>query len=169
MFQDKCCIQMPDFWNKLSWGLCVIPLCCNAYCMNERTHITQLVTYLGSPIKKPRNLALFWFPSFYSSCCILMPDFWNKWSWGLCVITLWWNTYIVNNWTHTTYLVMYLGSPVKKKSEFAAILVFQLSDKLLHPASRCPTFEINGHDAFVWYQYDGIQILWTIGPILPVW
>ena len=39
---------MQDFWNKWSWGLCVIPLLLNAYIINKLTSITQLVTHLST-------------------------------------------------------------------------------------------------------------------------
>ena len=75
-FHFTCCTQMPDFWNKWSWGLCVIPLWCNTYIMNKWTHITQLMTYLGTPLNKKHEFGAFSFSSikFHDKCYIQMPD-----------------------------------------------------------------------------------------------
>ena len=88
-----------DFWNKWSRGLCVTPIWWVTYRGNKVTHKSYLVMYLVTIIKEKLKFVDFCLLSGLStqvtSSCL---DFWNKWSWGLCVIPIWWITYHVNNW-----------------------------------------------------------------------
>ena len=169
-FVDFClltslCTQVPprclDFWNKWSWGLCVIPIWWITYSVNKLTHITYLVMYLVTIIKN-KKIKFVNFCLLTNLCTQVAPrclDFWNKWSWGLCVILIWWITYNVDKLTHITYLVMYLVTLIRKKSNlsiFARLLVY--APKFHHDAL---TFEINDNEASVWYQYDELHIMWT--------
>ena len=83
-------------------------------------------------------------------------EFWTKWSRSLCVIPIWWITYNVNKLTHMTYLVMYLDTIKRRRksnlSIFACLVIYAPK---LHPDAL--TFELNGHEASVWYQYDELQ------------
>ena len=49
-------LRCHDFWNKLSWRLCVIPICCIPYHVNKWTHTTYLVMYLVAIIKKKKQI-----------------------------------------------------------------------------------------------------------------
>ena len=153
-----------DFWTKWSWGLCVIPIWWVTYNVNKLTHKTYLVMYLVTIIKKKIKFVDFCLPT--NLCVQVAPrclDFWNKLSWGLCVIPIWWITYNVNKMTHITYLVMYLVTIIKEKksnlSIFACLLIYAPG---LHPYAM--TFELNGHEASVSYQYDELHIMWTNWP-----
>ena len=141
------------FWNKWSWGLYVIPLWQITYNVNKLTHITYLVMYLVTIIKKQLKCVDF---CLLTRLCAKVaprrPDFWNKWSWGLYVILIWRITYNVNKSTHTTYLVMYLVTIIKQKFRFAIFACFPVYAPKLHPDAH--TFEINGHEASMWYHYD---------------
>ena len=89
-------------------------------------------------------------------------DFWNKWSWGLCLIPMLWITYSVNKLTHKTYLVNVFGynvTIIKKNLNFSILLAYQF----MH--TDAPTFDINGRDASLWYQYGELHREWTKWPI----
>ena len=96
----------------------------NTYIMNKLTSITQLVTYLGPQYKKKLEFGAFLCYSFYGTSCTQMPDFWNKWSYDLCLIPLWLRTYIINKLTRATQLVTHLGPQYKKKLEFGTFLCY---------------------------------------------
>ena len=155
-----------DVWTKWSWGLCVILIWWITYNVNKLTHITYLVMYLVTIIKN-KKIKFVNFCLLTNLCTQVAPrclDFWTKWSWCLCVIPVWWITYNVNKLTHTTYLVMYLVTIIKKKkSNLSIFACLQIYAPMLHPDAL--TFEINGHKASVWHQYDELHIMWTNWPI----
>ena len=66
---------------------------------------------------------------FMHTCCTKCPDFWNKWSWGLCVTQIWCITYNVNRLTHMTLPVLYLVTIINKKLEFVDFFSYQF----MHP------------------------------------
>ena len=153
-----------DFWTKWSGGLCVIPIWWVTYNVNKSTHKTYLVMYLVTILKK-KKIKFVDFCLLTNLCTQVAPrclDLWTKWSWGLCVIPIWWIAYNVNKLTHIIYLVMYLVTIIKKIIkfvDFSCLLIYapKLPDAL--------TFELNGHEASVWYQYDELHIMWTNWPI----
>ena len=51
--------RCPDFQNKWSWGLCVIPIWCMSYNVNKLTHISYLVMYLVTMIKMNTKICRF--------------------------------------------------------------------------------------------------------------
>ena len=95
-FIDFCnsslCIQVAprshNFWNKWSWGLCVMPIWRITYNVNKCTHKTYLVMYLVTILKKVLKFVDFWFTDLCTQVAPRSQDFWNKWSWGLCVMYL---------------------------------------------------------------------------------
>ena len=141
------------------------PLCdttmMNTYNVNKWTHIIHLVMYLVTMIKINTQIWRF-FPYKFMQVAPINPDFWNKWSWGLCVIPIRWITYNVNTLTHITYLVMYLVAIIKKKTQSCR---FFLLTGLCKFHQDVPTFKINGHEASVWYQYHELHVMWTNWPI----
>ena len=160
------CTQMPWLLNKWSWGLCVIPIWWITYNVNKLTHITYLVMYLVTIIeKKKSNLSIFAYLIIYA--LKFHPNALtfelNRHEVSLWY-PIWWITYSVNKLNHITHLVMYLVTIIKKKksnmSIFACLLIYAPK---LHPVAL--TFEINGHEASVWYQYDELHIMWTNWPI----
>ena len=108
-----------DFWNKWSWGLCVTPILWITCNMNKLTHITNLAMYLITIIKKNPQICRFYL---HTSLCTQVAsrchDFWNKWSWGLCVTPILWITCNMNKLTHITNLAMYLITIIKTKLKF---------------------------------------------------
>ena len=108
-----------DFWNKWSWGLCVIPIWWITYNGNKLTHITYLVMYMVAIIKQKKpNLSIFACLPVFSLVASRCHNFWNKWSWWLCVIPTGWLPYHVKKLTDITNLVMYLVTIMKKKIKF---------------------------------------------------
>ena len=156
--------RCPDFWNKWSWGLCLILMLWITYSVNKLTHKTYLEMYLVTIIKKKVKFVNFAFLLVNAPRC---PDFWNKWSRGLCLIPMLWIAYSVNKLTHKIYLAMYLVTIIKKKVKFVNFAFLPVYAPKLHPDA--PTFKINGHEASVWYQYDELDIVWTNWPIKPIW
>ena len=162
----RSCTQMPHFWNKWSWGLCVIPKWWITYSVNKLTHKTYLVMYLVTIIKKITRIF---------RCCLLTSlcpqvalrrhHFWTTWSWGLWLKPILRITYGLNKLTHKTYLLMYLVTIIKKKLK-KNLLAYQVKPEV---APRCPTFKINGHGASVWYQYYEMHMVWTSWPIKHIW
>ena len=149
----------PDFWNKWSWGFCVIPLWWITCSLNKSTHKTYLVMYLVIIINRNTNLTIYACNSLYNQVAARCPDFWNKWSWGFCVIPLWWITCSLNKLTHKTYLVMYLVTIIKIKSQICRFMFVTVYITKLQPDAQ--TFEINGHEASVWYHYNELRSVWT--------
>ena len=78
------------------------------------------------------------FMHFMHQSCAQMPDFWNKWPWGFCVIPVWWIIYSVNRLTQKPYLVKYLVTIVKKKLKFVDFCLLQFMDPSCIP--RCLDF-----------------------------
>ena len=100
--------------------------------------------------------------SLYNQVAARCPNFWNKWSWGFCVIPLWWIICSLNKLTHNTYLVMYLVTIIKITSQICRFIFVTVYITKLQPDA--PTFEINGHEASVWYHYDELHAFWTNWP-----
>ena len=101
------CTQTRDFWTKWSWGLCVIPIWWITCNVNKLIYITYLCMYSVTIIKEKLKFVDFsWLPS-YAPRSTQTRDFWTKWSWGLCVIPIWWTTCNVNKLIHITYLCVY--------------------------------------------------------------
>ena len=46
----------------------------------------------------------------------------------------------------------------EENSNFTIYAILLYTPKL---HSNAPTFEINGYETSVWYQYDGLHIIWT--------
>ena len=135
-----------DFWTKWSRGLCVIPVWWITNNVNKLTHITYLVMYFVTTIKNQICRFLLAYSNLCTQVASRCLDFWTKWSWGLCVIPIWWIRYNVNKLTHIAYLVMYLVTIIKKKIKFVD---FCLLTNLWPDAL---TFELNSYEASVWYQ-----------------
>ena len=77
-----------DFWNIWSWGFCVVPLWWMTCEMIKNVQFVQQRMHLD--ILLQRNL-VFWDICGYfwkKLARASHPDFWNKWSWGLCVVPL---------------------------------------------------------------------------------
>ena len=77
-----------DFFNKWSWGFCVVLLLCQAYKKTQSEQFTLLATYLG--VLKIYSLSfndfcLYFRANMASHSC---NGFYNKWSWGFCVVPL---------------------------------------------------------------------------------
>ena len=128
-FMHQSITQTPNFWNKWSWGLCVIPIWWITCSVNKLTYITYMVMYFVTIFKK-------------NQICRTteMPVFWNKWSWGLCVIPTWQVTYIVNTFTHISYPALFLVTIIKTKTHVCRfLLAYSFCTQV---APRCPDFGI---------------------------
>ena len=134
----------------------MIPRCWITYNVNKLTHITYLVIFLVTIIKeKTRFYRFFLTHQFMHPSSPRCHHFWNKWSWGLCVILIWWITYHVNKLIYTTYLCMYSVTIIKKNSNLS------MFSWLPSYAPRRETFELHGHEASAWYKYDELLVIWT--------
>ena len=54
-----------------------------------------------------------------------------------------------------------------KKNQICRFALLPAFASKLNPDA--PTFEINGHEASVWYQDDELRIVWTNSLIKPIW
>ena len=135
----------------------MIPLWWITYNMNKLTHLTYLVMYLVTIRKKK---AQFWrILLAYILCSQIAPwcpifeingreaSLWCQ---------KWWITWNMSKLTHITYLIKYLVTIIKKNSNLLIFACPVYAPKL-HPDAS--TFEINGHEASVWYQYDVLRIM----------
>ena len=155
--------RCPYLWNKWSWGFCVIPLWWITCSLNKLTDKISLVMYLVIIINKKLNLTIYVCNCLYNQVAARCPDFWNKWSWGFCVIPLWFITYCLNKLAYKTYLVRYLVSIIKIKSQICRFMLVTVYITKLQP--NAPTFEINCHEASVWSHHDVLRNVWTNWPI----
>ena len=130
-----------DFCTKRSWGICVIPLWWIAYNMNKLTHTNLSGNVFGYNHKKIKFID---FCLLTNLCTHVAPrclGFWTKWSWGICVIPIWWITHNVYKLTHITYLVLYLVTIIKKKIKFVDFCL--LTNLYTQVAPRCLDFWTN--------------------------
>ena len=85
------------------------------------------------------------------------PGFWNKWSWGFCVVPLQWLTWESMVSTHYIPQQMNLGTISQPYITFWDFeIIFGIPGvNLQDPAG--PSFEINGHGASVWYHNNDLH------------
>ena len=121
-----------NFWNKWSWCLCVIPTWRVTYNVNKWTHMSYLVVLLVTIIKTKTRVCRFLLAySLYPQTSTRYPDFWSKWSIGLCLIPTWRMTYNVNKLTRKTFMALFLVTIIKTKNTNLSIIACL---QLMHPS-----------------------------------
>ena len=113
-------------------------------------------------------LGIYWFwhtillwCTFFLKCLLLICTFSLKMSKSMRVWRTDWRTNIKLSLPHSPmWVVHFVLQPDKGWEPVYAT-------KLHNTVTS--SFEINGHEASVWYQYDALHIVWTNWPINPIW
>ena len=110
------CTQLPWLLNYMVMRpLCDTNMMNYMYCAQIDPYNLSGNVFGNNRKEKLRFVDFCFLTSLMHRSCLYI---WTKWSWGLCVIPIWWITCIMNKLTNITYLAIYLVTIKKKKLRF---------------------------------------------------